>query len=202
MIYKEYQKQYREEHKEELKEYFKKHYQEHKKEIAIKQKQYCQEHKQEVKERIKKYQKTPKFMEYQKKYYQTNKEKIGVNHKNYMEKYRQTSIAIYQILRWSAKKRNIDFLITLEDFKLWYNNQEQKCYYCNRTLNEIQQDIRENDKYNHRLTIDRKDNAKGYSLDNITLACYRCNTIKGDYFTEKEMVEIGRIVFGINRYNI
>ena len=33
-----------------------------------------------------------------------------------------------------------------------------------------------------RLTIDRLDNSRGYSLDNIVWCCYRCNAIKGDFF--------------------
>ena len=41
-----------------------------------------------------------------------------------------------------------------------------------------------------RLTVDRKDNDKGYSLDNMVLACHRCNSIKGDWFSYDEMKEI------------
>lgn len=40
------------------------------------------------------------------------------------------------------------------------------------------------------FSIDRKDNNKGYIMGNITLACKRCNIIKGKWFTEQEMLEI------------
>lgn len=46
----------------------------------------------------------------------------------------------------------------------------------------------------NRLTIDRKNNNGNYCIDNIVLACYRCNTIKGDFFTEQEMLKIGKII--------
>jgi len=172
-----------------------KYYQEHKKEILTQQKEYQKEHKQEIKERTKIYQKTLKFKEYKKEYDKKNKGRFKEQHKKYLKEYRKTPIAIYQILRGSARERWLDFSFTFKDFNIWYNKQEQKCIYCNRTLEEIKNDNRENDKYKHRLTIDRKNNAKGYILSNIGLACYRCNTIKGEYFTEQEMIEIGKTIY-------
>jgi len=78
----------------------------------------------------------------------------------------------------------------------WYNKQEQICYYCKRTLNEINQDTKEQSQnYKTRLSIDRKDSNKGYILNNIILACFRCNAIKSDYFTEQEMLKIGEIIY-------
>jgi 5-methylcytosine-specific restriction endonuclease McrA len=91
---------------------------------------------------------------------------------------------------------NIVITITKEEFIAWYNNQEQKCYYCDRTLGEIKRDITEQKTHKNRLTIDRKDNNGGYSINNIALACRRCNEIKGNYFTENKMLEIGKILYG------
>ena len=45
-----------------------------------------------------------------------------------------------------------------------------------------------------RLTIDRKDNDRGYTIDNIVLSCNRCNMIKGNFFNEQDMLKIGKIV--------
>lgn len=39
------------------------------------------------------------------------------------------------------------------------------------------------------MTIDRKDNSKGYTLENICLACWTCNHLKGDILSELEMKE-------------
>jgi hypothetical protein len=44
------------------------------------------------------------------------------------------------------------------------------------------------------LTIDRKDNNFGYTSKNIVLACDICNVVKSNIFTEKEMLEIGKII--------
>ena len=49
-------------------------------------------------------------------------------------------------------------------------------------------------KPTYRFSIDRKKNGIGYSLDNIVLACSRCNSIKSDYFTEEEMLKIGNFI--------
>jgi len=80
--------------------------------------------------------------------------------------------------------------MSLEEFSDWYDKQEKRCVYCGVTV-----DILKN-KYdsiltNRVLSIDRIDAKKGYSLDNIVLACVRCNLIKNDFFTFKEMMEIG-----------
>ena len=42
-----------------------------------------------------------------------------------------------------------------------------------------------------RLTVDCIENNLGYSLDNIVLACGRCNFVKNDFFTHQDMVVIG-----------
>jgi len=41
------------------------------------------------------------------------------------------------------------------------------------------------------MSIDRKDNNKGYTSDNVTSACFLCNKIKGSFFSYEEMKEIG-----------
>jgi hypothetical protein len=107
------------------------------------------------------------------------------------KKYYSSPIGIYTILKAGAKQRNIKFFIKKEEFVNWYNNQIQFCHYCQRTLIELKQD---NLGHDNRLTIDRKDNTKGYNLDNIILACYRCNLTKSNYFTEQEMLIIGKMI--------
>ena len=123
-------------------------------------------------------------------YYKENKVKIN----EYRKIYDLTSKRIYGILKNNTRNRGKELIITEEDFVNWYNNQEKICHYCKRTLEEIKQDIKENKKFKNRLSIDRKDNNKGYTLDNMALACRRCNSIKSDYFTEQEMIEIGKLL--------
>lgn len=116
-----------------------------------------------------------------------------IHNKNQRKKHRLSPKAIWSILKQNTKNKK--FQITKEKFINWYNKQEQKCYYCERTLEQVKNDNKETNRYKTRLSIDRKDNNKGYKLNNIVLCCYRCNTIKGEYFTEQEMKQIGRTIY-------
>ena len=40
-----------------------------------------------------------------------------------------------------------------------------------------------------------KDNSIGYNISNIVLSCRRCNSVKSDYFTEEEMIRIGKLLY-------
>jgi hypothetical protein len=115
--------------------------------------------------------------EYQKIWRTKNIEK----HKTYQILYRKSSSGIYVMTKYAAKIRNIKFNLVKEDFSEWYDKQEQKCYYCDRTVEEFKNDKGLNPTA-YRLSIDRKNNNLGYQLDNIVLCCGRCNTIKSDFF--------------------
>ena len=145
-----------------------------------------------------------------KKYYENNKEKCKESRKIYFEankdkyrKYRRewrynNPAGILEVIRTGAKRRNVKFNITNNEFAEWYINQDKKCFYCNRTFDEIKsEDDNLNNKIN-RLTVDRVDNNIGYLISNIVLACYRCNLIKGNYFTKNEMLKIGKIIYDKN----
>ena len=101
----------------------------------------------------------------------------------------QTTKGIFTGLKSRFTERDT---LTFEEFRDWYDSQEKKCTYCTQSLLEIQlvPDILNKE----RLSIDRKDNAKGYTLENITLACLRCNAIKSNFFTFDQMLEVGKIV--------
>ncbi len=88
--------------------------------------------------------------------------------------------------------RTPQLLITKLDFINWYNSQEKVCFYCGRTHEEATRIYKI--KNIRRLTIDRIDNKKDYSLENIVLACYFCNKIKGAFFSKEEMIKIGNIL--------
>lgn len=91
--------------------------------------------------------------------------------------------------RWGMKK---DFNITREDFIKWYNIQPKTCFYCGVAETDL---TTIHDSYNSRslrLTVDCKDNDRGYEIDNLVLSCQRCNTTKNDFFTWEEMRWIGQ----------
>jgi 5-methylcytosine-specific restriction endonuclease McrA len=126
-----------------------------------------------------------------KKYYQEHKEE----RKAYGRTHNLLPKRIFVAIINNSKPRNITINLTENEFINWYTSQEQKCYYCGRTLEEIKNDIKENIRHKNRMSVDRKDNNKGYELNNIVLACMRCNTIKSSYFTEKEMLKIGKLIY-------
>lgn len=117
------------------------------------------------------------------------------NWQGYLEKvraYRRTPGGYYSSFRY--RKYKLEF--TRQEFIDWDTKQNRECFYCGipeqtmlllpdfhkkRGIGEF-----------HRLTIDRKENLKGYSLDNIVLACPPCNSTKGDLFSYSEFREIAQ----------
>lgn len=69
----------------------------------------------------------------------------------------------YNIYKKNAKKRNLEFLLTKNQF---YNLTAQPCCYCG-------------DLQGHN-GIDRVDSSKGYTVDNCVSCCSRCNIMKMD----------------------
>lgn len=82
---------------------------------------------------------------------------------------------------WRQMNRRGGVLMMKETFVDWYKNQEKKCHYCDVTESiAIYQ-------FKRRLHIDRKSSATGYVIENICLACTRCNLVKNKYLTEQQM---------------
>ena len=168
---KEKAKEYNEKNKEHRKEYYEKNKEKNKE----KAKEYYQKNKEKNKEKAK---------EYNQKYYEKNKERGRIRSHLPQEFFRP--------ILYRAKKRNLECM-TKEEFIDWYNNQKRECHYCKRSEEEACKQTVNGRKFG-RLSIDRKDNTRGYILNNIVLACFRCNGIKSAYYTEQEMLQFGAIV--------
>ena len=95
----------------------------------------------------------------------------------------QRPAGVLRILRGNAKRRGLSVEITAQDFKQWYD-QEHICFYCGQIL------VQGNPRKTNSLTIERLNNDKGYTIDNIALACHQCNRIRSDFFTVEEMLGI------------
>lgn len=73
----------------------------------------------------------------------------------------QTTQGRLNTYRNGAKRRNIDFNLTLEEFKLFW---DKPCVYCATMIRGV--------------GLDRVDNTRGYTKDNVVPCCRDCNEMK------------------------
>lgn len=100
---------------------------------------------------------------------------------------------IFQRIKDRAKKVGIPLSFSQTQFVEWYANQDKQCTYCGIRLEDLGKTVNDTQlkRFNRTLSVDRKNPTLGYDLDNITLACTRCNLTKNDFFSFNEMKEIG-----------
>lgn len=126
-----------------------------------------------------------------KRYRERNGERIRQYNRIYRTK---NPRGIFDVIKQSAKRRNLACEISPDEFSSWYDSQIRICFYCKRNEADILKDRDVVQSIAKRLTVDRLDNNKGYALDNMALCCRRCNSIKGNFFNAEEMIEIGKII--------
>ncbi len=101
----------------------------------------------------------------------------------------------------SAKKRGLEHNMKIADFIDLYKK-SKVCHYCHLSPEVSSKWLKARiivKKSNcflssKRLSLDRKDNAKGYIKTNIVLACVRCNYLRGIIYTYKEFKKIGKVL--------
>lgn len=89
----------------------------------------------------------------------------------------------YNIYKKNAKRRNINFNLSKEEF---YNLTSKECYYCGEKIKE----------YNG---IDRIDSVKGYELNNCVSCCEICNKMKSNYNKEEWILHMKKIIKHIEK---
>lgn len=98
----------------------------------------------------------------------------------------------WNVLRTSSHKRGMPFILTREEFSRWYLSQERKCAYCDL----IDLSLGERNNFGGSqcrfFTVDRKDSALPYMIENIVLSCWLCNRGKNDIFTFDEWRQIAQ----------
>ncbi len=98
--------------------------------------------------------------------------------------------ALYASYKKGAKKRDLEFEITKAQFK---EITTKNCYFCNR---EPEQGKGKNPlAYGDFIHngIDRKENHKGYTLENSIPCCIRCNWAKGTLSKDEFLTMVVRI---------
>lgn len=105
------------------------------------------------------------------------------------EKGEGACFSVYSKYRGSAKKRNLEFDLSLTKFK---ELTQQNCTYCGSPPKSIQGKELQNGKnqggYNGEYTyngLDRVDNTKGYIESNLTTCCIICNKAKATLSIEE-----------------
>ncbi len=75
----------------------------------------------------------------------------------------------------NATNRKLGYNLTENEFK---EITQKDCHYCGAEPNNISKDYKRNGEYKYN-GIDRIDNSKGYTIDNIVPCCRTCNSAKG-----------------------
>lgn len=119
--------------------------------------------------------KTEEVREYKRKWHHKNKShRTEVIVRN-RRKTQETTEFKWNALIVSAKKRGYEVLLTFDEFKQLLTN---KCFYCESEMTSTS------------YGLDRTDNNKGYSKDNLVRCCKICNRVKGQYLSQEEMLEL------------
>jgi len=84
----------------------------------------------------------------------------------------------------SAKERAIPWSIPLWEY---VELRSKSCFYCGGQLNK------------RGIGLDRLENSKGYSVDNVVPCCFDCNSVKGVTLTPQQTLHIMRSVRGARR---
>lgn len=82
----------------------------------------------------------------------------------------------YATYKRGAVRRKLEFDLTLEEFSSFWNT---NCSYCNDPIEGI--------------GLDRKDNNKGYTKDNIVACCTVCNWMKHKMTHDKFIEQCNKI---------
>ena len=124
--------------------------------------------------------------EYKRQYYLDNIDRIKVSLKVYREKnkeyltkkeknYKKTPKGRYVYAKAQAKRKNTVWEIPEN---VYIELIKEKCHYCGNIIKTSG------------ISLDRIDNIKGYLEDNVVSCCKDCNTLKRDFISYTEMLEV------------
>jgi 5-methylcytosine-specific restriction endonuclease McrA len=100
---------------------------------------------------------------------------------------------LYTKLKITARTNQIPIDLTFDEFLSF--TKITQCTYCERQINwpsHGPQKLIENKEIRRAYYLDRKDNKRGYNLDNLCVCCSFCNMIKKDWLTYEEMLLLGK----------
>lgn len=102
----------------------------------------------------------------------------------------------YEYVR-SAKKRHKNFELSKNEFKELTSS---NCHYCGKIPSKIY--YKEGCKGEYKFNgVDRKDNSRGYTLDNSLPCCWECNNIKSNILSYEEMIIVAKALVNFRSKN-
>lgn len=90
--------------------------------------------------------------------------------------------------KYQAKRRGKSVELTFEQYQ---KIKISECHYCKVEYYLYAAYCKKLGFKTPYMTVDRKNNSEGYTEVNSVPCCFICNRTKGNFFTEKEMQEIG-----------
>jgi hypothetical protein len=84
-----------------------------------------------------------------------------------------------------AKIRKIDWSLSLEEFKTFYN---KPCFYCANKIGNI---------VSQASGLDRVNNNIGYQFDNVVSCCEACNLIRNVTLSSEEMKQVAQLIISL-----
>lgn len=194
---KEYSKHYYEQHKDEILEWSRRHYQENRESIDERKKRsgamkrYTEKNRDQIRERQRKaYAKNPekyntRYETYGRQWYLRNRERIKESQKIYHAEHRRQMLQklkgepasrilkICREARCRAKREGTDFEDPVIDYLV--SLAPTVCPCCNGLL-----DYLSITRTGATPSIDRVNNTKGYTMGNVAIICWNCNSTKSD----------------------
>lgn len=102
--------------------------------------------------------------------------RMTVNRKKIQEKYDSSIKGKFRRLKYRAKAYEQEFNISIEQYKEIV--QKNECFYCKGELARSG------------YALDRIDNDRGYTTDNVVACCFECNALKSDKLNHVEMIAV------------
>lgn len=180
------QKKYNRAHRKERKDY----YLSHKEEARLYRKEYSRKHKESELAYARRYSQyfPEKVKKSQEKYRKNHKRRIKISQKEYRQThfeekreyhkdYAQTPRGRFKYYKSGAKRRNLEWALTYEQFMSFW---QKKCGYCGEKIKTI--------------GLDRTRNDEGYLVDNVEPCCTMCNRMKLDHSSEKFVLHCLKII--------
>lgn len=95
----------------------------------------------------------------------------------YRRQYKQSPKNKYAEYKRNAKKRNVPFILSIEQFQLFWH---KPCLYCGDLIETI--------------GLDQVNPGQGYTIENIVSCCFNCNEMKNNRSTKEFLEHCKKIV--------